>query len=206
VAPFLALASIPSDRTFINAFAQVDVPVNQSDWTYREIDIDQRFNPALEAPFTQYDRTLSGKIEDQVLLNLDLGAGFWVYQNPNAKLVNGLAVLGEIHYTTTMDDADIVVVDAIQNRARNVVRNAPADMGGVPIEFERILPDQIAVENQPRLGNTAGRVDILNATFGTVVQIQDKATLAAGYITPLRDDETDRYFDGELTIQLNIYR
>ncbi|MCA9067335.1 MAG: hypothetical protein KDA84_00325, partial [Planctomycetaceae bacterium] len=118
--------------------------------------------------------------------------------------LTGLGLLGEMHYTGTMESADIVVVDAVQLRSRNNLREVD-DLNAPLFGSDPPTPDQVALEPKPRLGNVANNVHILNATIGTVMQIQDKATLSTGYVMPLRDGD-DRYFDGELTIQLNVYR
>ncbi len=64
---------------------------------------------------------------------------------------------------------------------------------------------QAAAENRPQLGNIANRVDILNATIGTVMQFRNSASLAAGYVAPLSRGETNRFFDGEFNLQFNYY-
>ena len=57
----------------------------------------------------------------------------------------------------------------------------------------------------PRLGNIANRVDFLNLTMGSHILLGQNALLSTGYVVPLRDD-FDRTFDGELNVQLNLYR
>jgi hypothetical protein len=55
------------------------------------------------------------------------------------------------------------------------------------------------------LGNVANRLDILNYTVGGYVTLGQHIAIATGYVVPLRDDD-DRTFDGELNVQLNVYR
>ncbi len=194
LAPFLAAAAQPTDRTFVNGFFQIDVPLNSSDWSFSETDLDLE-----QLAFVQVGRSTlspvqstnsaSGTIEDQTLMNIDVGAGYWIYQNPHARTVKGVAALAELHYTTTLEDADIVVVPETP---------ITTGLGGSP--FNRVGP-----LDQPRLGNVANRVDFLNLTLGSTILIGNNATLAGGYVVPLRDD-LDRTFDGELNVQLNIYR
>jgi hypothetical protein len=50
-----------------------------------------------------------GKLTDQNLGFLDLGAGYWLYRDSYAPRWTGLAVIGELHYTTTLQDADRIV-------------------------------------------------------------------------------------------------
>jgi hypothetical protein len=197
IAPFLAAAMTPTNRTFVNAFAQVDIPLNSSDWTFRETDIDLELlhDPTVFLPNSplprelqhiQFDRTLSGTIDDQYLLQLDVGAGYWFYRNPCKKCVKGVAGLLELHYTGTLNDADIVTIPEIP--LRTGLQNDP--IGPTP---------------PPRLGNIANRVDILNVTIGSHILVGPHASISTAYVAPLRD-ELDRTFDGELNVQLNLYR
>ena len=196
--PFLALVALPTERTFVNGFLQLNVPLNSADVTYRErrVDIVARdifpnatgvnsagmmFGPnGLEGDFRQ-----DGKIEDQLLLQVDIGGGYWLIRNPQAQYMTGLASLLELHYTTTLEDADIVEFQP-----------DPALFGSGTSIFE----------DPARIGNLGNRVDILNLTIGGAVELANTATLAVGYVTPLRDEEFDRTFDGELNVQFNLYR
>lgn len=197
ISPFLAAAATPTDKTFVNAFAQVEIPLNQSEWRFREQDIDLEllFDPTVslanspiprELQHIQFDRSASGKIEDQHLLHLDIGGGYWFFRNPCHDGLTGLAGLMELHYTGTLDDADIVVVNETPIRTFD----ASGLIGPLP---------------PPRLGNIANQVHILNYTVGGVVTLGQNITLATAYVVPLRDD-LDRTFDGELNVQLNVYR
>jgi hypothetical protein len=197
LAPFLAMAAVPTERTFLNGFVQVNLPLNSAHVKYVEnrTDIVARdifptatgingaglnFGPnGSEGNFTQ-----RGTIEDQALLQLDIGGGYWLYRNPMAQYVTGVASLLELHYTTTLEDADILTFQP------------------QPVLFEF---DQVTREFPTRVGNLANRVDFLNLTIGGVIEIDRDATLAVGYVAPLRDD-FDRTFDGELNVQFNLYR
>ncbi len=66
-----------------------------------------------------------GKLTDQNLGFLDLGAGYWLLRDPDAPRLTGLAVISELHYTTTLQDVDQLpgivgsnafVLNAIGNR------------------------------------------------------------------------------------------
>jgi hypothetical protein len=86
--PYLGLLATPGDRTFIHAFAQLDVVANGN-----------RVDVAGVVPF-------SGTQTDQTLLYLDASVGRWLYRNPSADYVTGLAALVELHYTSTLKDED----------------------------------------------------------------------------------------------------
>lgn len=85
--PFGAAAIRPTERLFGQAFLQVDVPLNGN----RVV----------------LDNTPIGELTEQTLLYLDAAIGYWVYQNPCAKWVTGLAGVVEVHYTTPLQDADV---------------------------------------------------------------------------------------------------
>jgi hypothetical protein len=194
LSPFLAAAAQPTDKTFVNGFFQIDVPLNSSDWSFSESDVDLEQLAFVQAGTgtlspVQSTNSASGTIEDQTLMHIDLGAGYWLYQNPCSPTVKGLAALMELHYTTTLEDADIVVVPETP---------ITTGLGGSP--FNRVGP-----LDRPQLGNIANRVDYLNLTLGSTIVLGNDATLAVGYVAPLRDD-LDRTFDGEVNVQLNIYR
>ncbi|MCA9071152.1 MAG: hypothetical protein KDA84_19625 [Planctomycetaceae bacterium] len=90
VAPFLAVAAAPTDRSFFNGFLQVSLPLNSAEVTYRERRVDivardifpnavgintdgQQFGPnGSEGDFRQ-----RGKINEQALLQLDVGRKNW---------------------------------------------------------------------------------------------------------------------------------
>jgi hypothetical protein len=157
LSPFLAMAAVPTERTFLNAFLQVNLPLNSADVRYREQRVDvvpRDFFPNVSA-VNQFGVQFgpggtegifdeSGSIEDQTLLQADIGGGYWLYRNRGAEDITGVASLLELHYTTTLE-------------------------------------------------------------IGGVVELANTATLAVGYVAPLRD-EFDKTFDGEVNVQFNLYR
>jgi hypothetical protein len=79
---------------FLSAFAQVDIATGGN---------------TIIARNEQTGATLDiGKLNDQTLLYLDLAAGYWLYRDPCAERFTGLAAVAEVHYTTALQDADIV--------------------------------------------------------------------------------------------------
>ncbi len=197
VSPFLAMTSVPTDRVYFNAFWQVDVPVNSSSWRYTESDLDLQgvdgiagtADDNFEQVFPE-DRVRTGEIDDQVLMHFDIGGGYWHYRDPCAKYITGLASLLELHYTTTLNDADVITVDSTP------IRDSALDRQGNVQSFERA----------PRIGNIGNRVDILDLSVGAHTLIGSNMLLTTGYNMPLRDDEFDRTFDGEFSVILNVFR
>ncbi len=188
LSPYLALAAAPTYRSFVNAFAQVEVPLNSSNWSFseRDVDLSALANPALGNP-VQYTNSASGTIRAQTLLHLDAGGGYWFYRNLHkTKGVTGLAGLMELHYTGTLNNADIITVPETPIRTST---------GG----------SFIGPLAPPQLGNIANRVDILNYTVGGHMLLGRNVVLSTAFVAPLRKN-FDRTFDGELNAQLNIYR
>src|SRR5207253_9907353 len=71
------------------------------------------YHPALLAcysflfphPSTTYIYTLS--LHDALpILQLDLGTGYWLFRNPEGHRLTGIAPTVELHYTTTLSNAD----------------------------------------------------------------------------------------------------
>jgi hypothetical protein len=88
--PYAALLHSPGERAFFHGFLSLDVAASGNRVTF----VDSQ------------SRSDAGKFRDQILLYVDLGAGYWLYRNPWSPLVTGLAVLGEVHYTGTLQDTD----------------------------------------------------------------------------------------------------
>lgn len=88
--PFLAYEERFGDW-FLNAFSSIDVALNGN-----------RFRDAFVGG------PVLGRINDQTLGTLSLGAGRWIHLDPSRSVMNGFAVSSELHYTTTLQDADFV--------------------------------------------------------------------------------------------------
>ncbi len=207
LAPFLAIAAAPTDRLFFNGFVQVDVPVNQDSVNITQTNFNRNVaggsrGTAGRDIITQ--SSVSGKLRDQALLNLDVGGGYWLYRDPSNRGLTGLASLFELHYTTTLQDADILESQSFLQSGdeRRAIAVAPQrdPVTGITI------PDRSpALEAPLRIGNTENRLDILNATIGGVAVINEQATLAIGAGMPLRTDGGDKLFDVEVQAQFNLF-
>ncbi len=87
--PYIAVQSSPDENWFFHVFAQVDIAANENEVT-------------LSGPgFTESD-----SLADQTLLYLDASAGYWWYRTTDDVALTGLASVVELHYTTTLNDAD----------------------------------------------------------------------------------------------------
>lgn len=73
---------------------------------YAQIDINAASNPIDVLGPNNIPVGSLGKLTDQNLGFLDLAAGYWLFRDPDAERITGLAVVGELHYTTTLQDVD----------------------------------------------------------------------------------------------------
>jgi len=126
IQPFLGVLSASDDDYFFHGFLQLDVPANGNGITYR--------NPLA---VTTGD---IGPYNDQTLLEVDVAAGTWLHQDPHSR-VSGLAALVELHYTTALQNADVVSADI--------------DGAGTILTF----------------GGSANRFNILNLAFGLDAEV-----------------------------------
>jgi hypothetical protein len=104
--PYVGLIGTPDEIWFWEGFAQIDVPTN---------------GHAIE--LSALGPGTLGMFNEQSLMYLDLSLGCWLYRNPCARWMTGLASVVELHYTTTLQASDSVVgvipggTLAIQNSA-----------------------------------------------------------------------------------------
>lgn len=194
LSPYLAAVATPNDRLFAQGFLQFDFPLNDSDVTFTERTNSPGFRgypgnvirsrqPGVKLP--PFQETTS--IEEQILMHVDVGVGYWLARscNPN-RWITGIAPTVELHYTTTLDDADIRTFST--DTARYFARNP---RGGL--------------EPPPQVGNQRGNVDILNLTVGNTIEVAQRATVGTGFSFPLRKSESNRTFDWEFQLLLNYY-
>jgi hypothetical protein len=87
--PFVGGVWTPTDRLFMQAFAQVDFDANG--------------NPVVFSPYGT--PSAPQRLFDQNLLFLDYSVGYWLYRNRGNRWITGLAPVVEIHYTSTLQNA-----------------------------------------------------------------------------------------------------
>lgn len=93
ILPWIGVVHTAGDDWFVNAFVQVDIATGGNE---------------------VYDVTRQnslGLFNEQNLLYADLSVGRYLYNNPSAVRLTSIAVLGEVHYTTTVQDSDEIIVD-----------------------------------------------------------------------------------------------
>ncbi len=88
--PFVAVMSQPNDRWFWQGFLQFDVDTNG--------------NP-VRGDLSGQNLSQFGVLQDTTLMFVDFGFGYQLYQNPYGTIA-GIAPMAEVHYATTIQDAD----------------------------------------------------------------------------------------------------
>lgn len=185
--PFLAYLSAPANSKFFNqGFFSVECPLNDSNITFAEsgINLNPTIGPLIVGgqtvppPFIQ-----TQKQREQTLMHVDWNGGYWLVKNNcSDQWLNGLAAMFELHYTTTLNDADI--------------KTFPTDRtfflsNGQPV------PGLV-------VGNVRNRVDILDLTAGITALVANRMTMNVAASVPLLGGD-NRTYDWEAHVQLNYY-
>ncbi len=170
--PFVGALFEPNDRLFFLAFSQVDFDGHGNT-------VHQRIGG------TSFDQLVPiGVYQEQSLLFLDFTAGFWLYQNPCACWITGIAPVVEVHYSTSIQDTDFAV----------------GPLG--TIVSEDVGFGQETPPGAQQRGAPGGRRDVLNLTGGLHFQMGTNSMLTVAGVAPLRNG-SDREFDAEFMVQFN---
>jgi hypothetical protein len=197
LSPFLAALWTPNDRFFAQGFVQADLPLNSSTVTYTD-QFTRGFPPSaaaalpppplgtLNPPFT-----VRGSVDEQTLLHIDWGFGYWIYRDRECSgWLTGIAPTLEVHYTTTLENADVLQLPGNSTVVAPVITNNTLTA--------------FAHETGPVVGGSRNRVDIVDLTAGTTFELGRQATLAAAVTVPLTSG-LNRTFDWEFQLQFNYY-
>ncbi len=93
--PFLGAEYSPSDRLFVQMFAQLDFDTGGNTVNFIRAN----------------NGSVDGVIQDQTLMFLDMAVGYWIYRDCcQCSFVTGMAPMMELHYTSTIQDPDRVTV------------------------------------------------------------------------------------------------
>ncbi len=165
VSPFLALLHQPAGRLFFNGFLQLDVPISGNRVRVQDLQ-------------TGSMRRL-GYWNDQILLHLDATAGWWVYENPCASFLRGLAPLLELHYVTSRLQAADVISDG-NSRGYSAYSS----------------------DGSYSVSSSTEQLDLFTATIALHVELACRTKLRIGGVLPLVDD-SNRLFDAEFGFQIS---
>lgn len=103
LAPFVGAVYRPDDNWFFQSFVQADVDANGSPVQVQLLD--GWLIPVASAPIE------IGVLQSQTVMYMDMSVGRWLLRGPDSRLLAGIAGLVELHYTTTLQDADLVTLD-----------------------------------------------------------------------------------------------
>jgi hypothetical protein len=202
LSPFFAAVTTPTERFFAQGFLQFDFPLNSSKITYRNLTnangfvLSDRatgatiFPPPPGIKYPPFAET--ARIDEQILLHLDVGTGYWILRNPGARWLTGIAPTLELHYTTSLENPNVV-------RLSSDPAGRAFDPAGRPLP-----PGTLIIEPGPQVGSRRGNVDIVDLTVGTTFEFADRATLATAFAFPLQSGK-NKVFDWEFLLQLNYY-
>jgi hypothetical protein len=137
---------------------QLDIPLNPHDYHFETA-----------TPPT----VVTGTWQDQTLLHIDVGGGYWLYRDCCccSRAITGVAAIAELHYTTALDNTDV-------------------ETGGVVGAGTQTFD----------LRNTANRIDVINVTAGMHFELAHCSTLRVATALPLRTGD-NRWFDAEVLVQ-----
>ncbi len=163
--PYIGFLCAPSHRFYYQGTLQLDIPTNGNSFEFS----DPFFMPS------------GGKLsfKDQNLLYLDLSAGYWFLGNPPSHCCDrfAAAVVGELHYTTTLNDSDLAVASLMS------------------------LSENFGFQDL-RLSSAGNRFDVVNLTTGLHFELHRASFRVAG-VFPLTSD-TNRFFDAEIQVAANL--
>jgi hypothetical protein len=179
IAPFLAWVVAPPSRWFHQGFLQFETAANPSRVTINGDGATLFLQNSVPVGFYDYFTPVPVRAElfAQPLMRLNLNWGYILAQGQHHSRPSQLAALFELHYTTTLADANLT----------DVPLTALSSIGTVPLQAITV-------------GNANNRVDIVNAGAG-VQGRWGQWILSNGLVVPLRD-APDRGFDCEYNLQL----
>lgn len=160
--PFLGGLYTPNERLFVQGFTQWNFPLNGNRFL---------FTPNNNGVVGDTERYI---LDDQSFLMFDLSAGYWMFRKSEG-LIRGFAPMVETHYTTTLNNADLIPL------ANNVNGSNYRGLAG----------------------NTLNRLDVVNFTMGSTIQVGEKGFVTTGVVLPLNRGDHNFLFDWEFLVQLN---
>lgn len=93
--PYFGVLYTPSENLFVQTFVEFDIDTNGNE---------------VKRPIANGD---VGTLRDQNLLQVDVQTGVWLWREPSARYITGLAPTVEFHYTTTINNAKFVTVPTL---------------------------------------------------------------------------------------------
>jgi hypothetical protein len=175
--PFLAWLVHPPGPWYHMGFFQVETAANPTRVTFFGNGAAQFFQNGAPVGTYVYQSDFPGRLElfSQTLMRLNLGLGRLLVDRPAAPWLRHVTGLAELHYTTTLNDANLTEVPL----------TTLGTIGSPTLQTITI-------------GNGMNRVDILNAAAGVSMDLAGW-TITHGAIVPIREE---RGFDFEYNLQV----
>ena len=95
--PFIAYQAAPTEDFFFHSFLQIDTPTNANSVQIRTS------GPSIGGGPPPVDPS----IKDATLLFVDASLGYWLFRDPDAQWLTGLAGLLELHYTGSLNPVHV---------------------------------------------------------------------------------------------------
>lgn len=93
--PFVGFLHVPNDRWFYQGFTEIDIPLGGNRVDARDLPTGNELE--------------LGVLNAQTVACFDLSIGRWWYRDPFAPNVTAVSTLFELHYATSLEDADSLV-------------------------------------------------------------------------------------------------
>ena len=174
--PYVAWFVRPG-RFFHQGFIQVDTPLNRSD---ASVQVSGEITPDSTYGAETFNVSQTGEIDQQTLLRLNAGFGYWICQGESGGLLRGVAGLFEVHYTAALDNANPFVVPVATLDALGPDPDVPLEVAAGPLFND---------------------IDIVNLTTGVVADLGG-CQITNGFIVPVTEGE-NRQFDFEYSLMVN---
>lgn len=86
--PYVGAMVVPNDYWFFQMFLEIDFAASSNEFTADRQNI------------------VFGQVTEQNLFHASLSGGYWLHDNPEARYLQGIAAIMELHYTTAINDGD----------------------------------------------------------------------------------------------------
>jgi hypothetical protein len=176
--PYLAWQVRPAGRFFHQGFLQVDAPLNRSN---AAMEVTGQITPDSTYGAETFSVRQEGQIDQQSLLRLNLGFGYWLCQGGRGGPLRGVAGLFEAHYTSTLDNANPLVLPVTR------LTSTLPSVNDVPLNL--------------LAGPQTNNVDQVNLSAGLASYI-GSYQVTNGVVVPVTD-QANRSFDFEYSLQIN---
>jgi hypothetical protein len=91
--PYVGALYTPDDQLFVQGFLQLDYGAGT--------------HPVFANPDLSGLQEV-GKLHDVTFMTFDIGAGYWLYRDPQGEFLTALAPLIELHYNFALEKADVI--------------------------------------------------------------------------------------------------